>query len=356
MGKTGWLFVALLLSIAAPFGNTAVGAVCAPAATWSLRQNTPSNVVRPWGVYFPANGRFYLMGGRTADSAAADLTHPLEYNPATNDWRTMAGTFASNQVNNMVGGVLSVGRASYIYVVGGSAAGLTTASATVQRYDPVEDAFTTITLDPWPGAVDGITLPGGAAVFNNKLYVFGGFRVNVGMTRDIYQFDPNAAAGSRWTKKASVLPAYRSYIPAATAGARIYLLGGTNYDNVPILADSADAFSYDPVGDKIALLASVPRAVGETRAIAQRDGTLWVLGGGRSSPNPSNEVDVYHPGSNTWTTAPSLVYARRNFGADVDPATGNIFVAGGYDTDGVTLMSMTERYCGDTVFGNGFER
>ena len=36
------------------------------------------------GVYFPANGKFYAMGGRSADTAGSDFTHPFEYDPATN--------------------------------------------------------------------------------------------------------------------------------------------------------------------------------------------------------------------------------------------------------------------------------
>jgi hypothetical protein len=60
-------------------------------------------------------------------------------------------------------------------------------------------------------------------------------------------------------------------------------------------------------------------------------GSIWVLGGGRTPPNPSTQVDVYHPTTNAWTTAPVMLSPRRNFAADVDPATGRIWAAGGYD-------------------------
>lgn len=79
-------------------------------------------------------------------------------------------------------------------------------------------------------------------------------------------------------------------------------------------------------------MTSIPRAVAETRAITMLGGTMWVLGGGRDTPNPSNQVDVYDPVTDTWTTAPSFVAARRNFPADVDPATGAIYLVGGYAT------------------------
>ena len=76
--------------------------------------------VRAPGNYFPANGRFYSIGGRSADIAGADFTHPFEYDPATNTWVTKPSTFPDDQVNNMACGVLTVGGTPQIYCVGGS--------------------------------------------------------------------------------------------------------------------------------------------------------------------------------------------------------------------------------------------
>src|SRR5439155_22172717 len=58
--------------------------------------------------------------------------------------------------------------------VGGSAGGQTTATDRMFRYDPVADTIESIAA-PWAGDSDGITLPGGFAVFNNKFYILGGF-------------------------------------------------------------------------------------------------------------------------------------------------------------------------------------
>ena len=35
----------------------------------------PTVLVRAVGVYFPANGNFYTMGGRTSDTAGSDFQH-----------------------------------------------------------------------------------------------------------------------------------------------------------------------------------------------------------------------------------------------------------------------------------------
>jgi hypothetical protein len=46
----------------------------------------PSTSVRMVGVYFPANGKFYAVGGRSMDGVGNDFTHPFEYDPSANRW------------------------------------------------------------------------------------------------------------------------------------------------------------------------------------------------------------------------------------------------------------------------------
>ena len=101
-----------------------------------------------------------------------------------------------------------------------------------------------------------------------------------------------------------------------------------------VLTDAADSFVYNPTTDVINTIASIPRPTGETRALTFNDGSgqkMWVMGGGRTAPNPSNEVDVYDPVSNTWSLGPAFVTARRNFPTATDPGSNHIWLAGGYD-------------------------
>lgn len=348
MSRTWTLAVVLVVSLivalpaaAAPNGPKAPTACDPLAGTWAAGPNPDTVLVRAWGNFFPANGKFYTLGGRSSDAAGSDLQNPREYDPATNTWTVKTGAFPDNQMNNMVGGVLDFGTGPVIVVVGGSAAGATTASNTTKVYDPVADSVTVLASDNWIGNDTGTKLPGGAAVYNNKLYVFGGFEINVGMITGIWEFDPMAAAGSRWTAKTAVLPVAHGYIPTAAIGNYIYLAGGATWDGTT-LVDSSDVYRYDPVADSITTLASLPQATGETRAVRMLDNKLWVLGGGRTAPNPSNVVQVYDPATDTWSTGPAFVNARRNFPADIDPATGKIYLVGGYDTSGVTPIDLME--------------
>jgi hypothetical protein len=144
------------------------------------------------------------------------------------------------------------------------------------------------------------------------------------------------------------------YVPVAEVGGKFYIAGGSTWTGVT-LADSAASYVFDPVADTITPITNTPRATGETVAVNE-SGRLWVLGGGRNAPNPSNQVDAYEPVPDTWSLGPSFVTARRNIAAAVDPATGNIYMAGGYapttPTNSVEVYTgpgincgLVERYC-----------
>ena len=105
--------------------------------------------------------------------------------------------------------------------------------------------------------------------------------------------------GSRWLARAN-LPVARGYVPATTIGGVIYTGGGAAI-TAATLTDTVESFTYNPGTNTWAPIANMPRATGETRAVAM-NGEMWVLGGGRIAPNPSNQVDIYNPGSNTWST------------------------------------------------------
>lgn len=362
---TGILIAGLLPALSLPYRSAAAapGETRAPAVaqasteapqsgTWTSETAFPlAGVVRAWGVFFPANGKFYVMGGRQSDNAGSEILHPREYFPLGQTWSAKFTAFPDNQISNMVGGVLNAAGTDYIVVVGGSFAGATSTSSAVLVFDPVLDAGTALASDPWPGNVGGATLPGGAAVYANKLYVFGGFTLNVGMVNTIWRFDPALPAGSRWHQMTATLPAAAGFIPTATSGSSIYLLGGTDYV-AGALTDTTHAYRYDPTLDTIAAIAAVPRPVGETRAVTQRDGKIWVLGGGRDAPNPATAVNVYDPALNSWSLGPPMLTARRNFAAGINPGTGEIFAVGGYAPD--TATNVTEKWSA-LIFNNGFE-
>ena len=322
-------------------GTVNVSGGCAPSG-WSAGQDLPMVGTRLVGVYFQANGKFYGMGGRSADTAGSEFTHPFEYDPATNTWTTKSATYPDTHTNNMACGVLADAGTPYIYCVGGSQVTVTGTFDRVFRYDPVTDVISAVAA-PWPGGM-AMVLPGGFTVLNNKLYILGGFDTvtNGGQgTNQIWEFTPSPAA---WVQKPTVLPVPLGYIPTTTIGSLIYTGGGSDI-TAGVLTDTTNSFVYDPGANTIGTIATIPRATGETRAL-NFNGLMLVMGGGRTAPNPSNEVDAYDPGTNMWTVnspVPAFTNARRNFPTDTDGTT-RIWLTGGYDSTGVPT-ALTEKFC-----------
>ena len=302
--------------------------------SWSAGPDLPSVGTRFAGVFFPANGKFYAMGGRNSDNPGTEFTHPFEYDPGTNAWTTKSATYPDIQVNNIACGVLNESGTDYIYCVGGSDVASQTTTGRVFRYDPVTDTISTIG-DPWPPGAATTTLPGGFTVANNNLFILGGFDIPGGNAiTDIWQFDPSTNA---WEQKNATLPVPLGYIPTTTIGGLIYTGGGSDITG-GVLTDTTNSFVYDPGADSISTIAPIPRATGETRAL-NFNGQMYVMGGGRTPPNPGNEVDIYDPGTNTWSIGIPFVNGRRNFATDTDGTT-NIWLVGGYDVSGVPVASM----------------
>src|SRR6188472_418229 len=216
---------------------------------WSLGPDMPTPLVRAVGVYFQPNGNFYTVGGRTSDTAGSDFQHVLQYTPSSNSWTQKPSTLPDNFMNNMACGVLTVSGTPQIYCVGGSFATGTTATARVFSYNPATDTATTLTGDDWPGAM-GTILPGGFAVANNKLYILGGFNINVASTNQIWSFDPTAGVGSKWTLAPVTTPIGIMYAPTAAINGIIYVGGASDFQG-GLVIDTTTSFSFNPATNTI---------------------------------------------------------------------------------------------------------
>jgi hypothetical protein len=317
-------------------GGTPTPTPTPSSCSWSAGPDMPSPDVRSVGVFFPDNGKFYAMGGRAFDGGGGEFTNPFEYDPGTNSWTTKSAVYPDNQINNMACGVLNDSGTDYIYCVGGSESATSTTTGRVFRYDPVADAITTVAGGDWPPGANTI-LPGGFAVFQNQLVTLGGFDIlnGVGIAQ-IWEFTPSPAG---WVLKNTNLPVPLGYIPATTIGNFIYTGGGSDITG-GVLTDTTNSFKYDPAADSISTITAIPRATGETRAL-NFNGLMYVMGGGRVAPNPSNEVDIYDPVTDSWSLGIPFNNARRNFPTDTN-GTDHIWLAGGYDVDGVTPLATME--------------
>src|SRR5262245_49396430 len=78
------------------------------SCSWAGAPDMPSPDTRSVGVFFPANGKFYVMGGR--DENNVELPNPFEFDPVTHTWTTKSAMYpdgANLFTNNMACGVLN---------------------------------------------------------------------------------------------------------------------------------------------------------------------------------------------------------------------------------------------------------
>ncbi len=132
------------------------------------------------------------------------------------------------------------------------------------------------------------------------------------------------------------------YAPTTAIGGIIFVGGASDYQGGTVV-DTTNSFSFNPATNTIGSIAGIPRATGETRALNVNN-LMYVMGGGRVAPNPSNEVDIYNPGTNSWSIGTPFVTGRRNFPVDSDGC--HIWLAGGYDSTGLPIASMEIFCCG----------
>ena len=281
-------------------------------------------------------GSFTPWAVAPADTAGSEFTHPFEYDPNTNTWTTKAATYPDNH-GEQHGLRRAHRRRNALHLLRGRLA------SPPRRSRPIASSATILLTDtispvaaPWPAARDNCSARWLHRVFNNKLYILGGFDTVTGGGQginQIWEFTPSPAA---WVQKPTVLPVPLGYIPTTTIGSLIYTGGGSDI-TAGALTDTTNSFVYNPVANTIGTIAAIPRATGETRAL-NFNGKMLVMGGGRTAPNPSNEVDAYDPVANSWAVnspVPAFANARRNFPTDTDGTT-RIWLAGGYDSTGIT--------------------
>jgi len=280
------------------------------------------------GEYMEVTGKVYFLGGRSGTSTVGDI---YAYDPATG---ACAGTGASMPVpiSNYTASFVKVASTDLLCTFGGRASS-GSATPEVQCYDPVANSAHVRTL--LPDEFDGYT-PGGQAVIDNMVYVFGGLRTTSApyTTAVAFRYDPQTDA---WTQLDD-LSLGRGYIMVAPLEGKVYAFGGDTYDGTSLVA-RALAEVLDPATGTWddAAVADLPAASGEGRAFGfdAIDGYALagqiVLAGGGQWPDETAEVLTYELATDSYdSTSPDLNVARRDHAGFFVPGTpGRMWVVGG---------------------------
>jgi N-acetylneuraminic acid mutarotase len=184
---------------------------------------------------------------------------------------------------------------------------------------------------PSPNWSDRAALPGGprqeapAVELNGEIYFIGGFDETRNGVADVEAYNPTT---NTW-RSVAALPALLHHVNAASAGGRIYVVGGlsnTSFDAVGL------TYEYDPAANtwtpRTSMPAGTQRGAAATAAI---DGRIYVAGGWRNGA--VNDFSVYDPALDTWSPLQNMPTAREHFFA---VASGTSFIAiGGRNAAGL---------------------
>jgi len=190
----------------------------------------------------------------------------------------------------------------------------------MERYDPVLDSWTT--LAPMPTARAGAV----AAVIDNGIFVIGGRLSTSGPcsggpylgTVEKYDIDTDA-----WSTVAP-LPNPRSDLAAVAHGGKIFVFGGcTGPASSPSVTNEVDM--YDPQTNTWTTLAPMPTQ--RASLVAGHSGNLIYAIGGTDGVSALNVNEVYDISGNSWSTNTPMPTARQEAGADSHG--GRVHVVGG---------------------------
>ncbi len=294
--------------------------------SWTPLPDMPQSAIMPVAVYYPPTNKIYVFGGEDGDTGT-NYNITRIYDIAGNSWTT--GANMPDVRSFAAGGYVPA--TGMIYIVAGYNTGdVTSSQNTTWQYDPASDTWTDLTAtDPYPHAAGGFAY----GVINDKLYVAGGRDAAVNIINDTYEFDPQAAAGSRYTQKADEPGTFQNNVPgSAAAQGVLWVYGGGN----PFVdGPETDAGIAAPTLARVVV--SKPSSA---LAFVKR-----VFGFAPKTPDTANSGRFYDPATDTWNNSPNMNELRAFVPSG---AIGNslIIAAGGYNGFGTVASVETENVCG----------
>lgn len=166
----------------------------------------------------------------------------------------------------------------------------------------------------------------GAGTSHGGLFYTAGGRF-IGSRNDLWSYD---LASNTWTVLAPMNTA-RAGFPLVVVGNALYAIGGRANPGGPCSGGPLSSVErYDIDTNTWTQVAPQPVALSD-RAAAVVGGKIYVFGGCINSFAIVNNVDVYDPVTDTWSSAPTDMPSHRAAMYSVDRKGDAIYVIGGWD-------------------------
>ncbi len=293
--------------------------VCVPPLQWEQLPSLPTARAHLTAT-FGDDGLLYTAGGFTLNQGPSDR---LEiYYPELNSWTT-AEPLPSPRYNHSA----AIGPDGNLWVMGGTVgADLGDVLDTVVIYDHEQDEWL-----QGPTLNTPRTSSAAATTADGELYVTGG-RDDNGIRLDtVERYDPDTES---WELLPSTLAIARHvHAMAPISNGRLYIFGGTAAGS----GNTAQVEFLDPAsGNWFTISQDMPLPIRAMGVATGADDRIWLLGG-HHSPGDSqrDEVLIFDPEDESWSSGPTLIRGRRSAAATAGP-DGDIYVLGGFSSDGIS--------------------
>lgn len=212
---------------------------------------------------------------------------------------------------------------------------------TVEVYDPIEEKWTNDKISPMPLPLDHTE----SAVFDDKIYVVGGYLEDKTPTDRAFVYDPQK---NEWKEIRSLPSPIGAALNAEFIDGILYVVGGLNASHIPVNTN----YAYDPETNTWTTKSPMPTARHHL-ATAVLEGKLYAMGGrflGNGVPSEDmkethsnfNRVEMYDPETDSWVARQPMLTKRSGFTATA-AYDGNIYVFGGQGVGGQDINSV-EKY------------
>ncbi|MED4954394.1 kelch repeat-containing protein [Paenibacillus macerans] len=220
-----------------------------------------------------------------------------------------------------------------IYVFGGTSNGSEAVEGektnTTFEYDPQTNIWTE--KQPMPTTRSAVT----AAVYNEKIYVIGGYFDQNGKTVRSNAVEAYDTQTDTWEKIAN-LPTARSWASAVTVDNKIFVVGGANNSGTI----TATVECYDLLNKTWSKKNNFPKATNALSLIVAND-EIFAFGGIAEWSKPSSVMTgiyQYNKSTDQWVLKNDLIDPK-NAAASVT-VNGDIYILGGYNSSGAVSKTV----------------
>ena len=164
-----------------------------------------------------------------------------------------------------------------------------------------------------------------------QLYAIGGLNSSQHAIASVERYDP---VGDAWSMIAPMPQPLYAASAAPDGAGHILVFGGKNIGGQPL----DTVYSYSTATDAWSSVSTMPIAASDTAALFGAYGQIYVIGG-RTSGGAVSSVYIFNPVTNQWNSDAPLPSAEYGTSAVIDQ-NGNLDVIGGFNSAGNPVASV----------------